>query len=177
MRAGLDASTVTPGRIPPDSSFTCPVIWLCAAASPGNSRIKRTMRTPKRNLRSILTPLCESARSKQPTTNARPLKLQSQLHLHRSHCLRTGRRPESSILRREPGRADRAVRIELAVLHGLIDRVAHLQRGLPQTDDGRVEEIEDVGAELDHSIAAKTDVSCDREVECVIETSAHQVRA
>src|SRR2546429_1736261 len=26
-------------------------------------------------------------------------------------------------------------RIELAVLHGLIDRVAHLQRGLPQTED------------------------------------------
>ena len=33
MRAGLDASTVTPGRRPPDASRTVPVIPLCAQAA------------------------------------------------------------------------------------------------------------------------------------------------
>src|SRR5262245_61390827 len=48
MRAGLLASTVTPGRTAPDSSFTCPVTTACADATRG----KRT--TPTRATRIAL---------------------------------------------------------------------------------------------------------------------------
>ena len=38
MRAGLAASTVTPGKIAPDVSLTVPAITACAAATPGTRR-------------------------------------------------------------------------------------------------------------------------------------------
>ena len=37
MRAGLAASTVTPGSTPPEASRTTPTMLLCADASPGSS--------------------------------------------------------------------------------------------------------------------------------------------
>ena len=37
VRAALDASTVTPGRTPPDASLTVPVRVACANASEGSS--------------------------------------------------------------------------------------------------------------------------------------------
>src|SRR6184192_470202 len=37
INTGLAASTVTPGRIAPDESFTSPAIVLCAAATEGRS--------------------------------------------------------------------------------------------------------------------------------------------
>jgi hypothetical protein len=37
MSAGLDASTVTPGRTAPEASRTVPVIDACAKASAGTS--------------------------------------------------------------------------------------------------------------------------------------------
>src|SRR5688572_23628336 len=38
IRAGLAASTVTPGRTPPDGSRTTPTMLLCAEAAAGSSR-------------------------------------------------------------------------------------------------------------------------------------------
>ena len=44
MSVGLAASTVTPGRIPPDASLTTPVMLLCAQTVAGSSRINPTTR-------------------------------------------------------------------------------------------------------------------------------------
>src|SRR5262245_22495385 len=55
MSEGLVASTVTPGRTPPDESFTTPASDACAYAEAGrvrnqdstiNPRVKRCMRSP-----------------------------------------------------------------------------------------------------------------------------------
>src|SRR6266566_9854587 len=57
MSAGLAASTVTPGNTPPDSSFTVPAIWLCAAASAGRATTHTTAsHKPVHSLRYIPTP-------------------------------------------------------------------------------------------------------------------------
>src|SRR5688500_5965732 len=52
MSAGLAASTVTPGRIPPDVSRTTPVIPLWAHAVAGRSA---HIRTSRRTLRGFIT--------------------------------------------------------------------------------------------------------------------------
>ena len=45
MRAGLDASTVTPGSTPPDSSLTVPVRVPCADAKDGSRTAAIRIRT------------------------------------------------------------------------------------------------------------------------------------
>jgi hypothetical protein len=49
MRAGLDASTVTPGRTAPDVSLTVPVIDACANAKVGNSTANAAAGTIRTN--------------------------------------------------------------------------------------------------------------------------------
>src|ERR1051325_5737457 len=44
MSAGLDASTVTPGRIAPEASLTVPVRVACANTVAGSSKTTRTNR-------------------------------------------------------------------------------------------------------------------------------------
>src|SRR5439155_21362398 len=56
ISAGLAASTVTPGSTPPDSSFTVPAIWLCAAATIGSASTHTiASRTPIQKRRRIDT--------------------------------------------------------------------------------------------------------------------------
>jgi hypothetical protein len=51
MRAGLEASTVTPGKTPPEASFTTPVIDACAYAETDEmTRHAKTVRTTSANL-------------------------------------------------------------------------------------------------------------------------------
>src|SRR6476660_1640967 len=54
IRAGLAASTVTPGNTPPDASLTTPVIAACAYAADGRSstadKISRAPRDRRRSL-------------------------------------------------------------------------------------------------------------------------------
>src|SRR5688572_10191600 len=45
MRAGLEASTVTPGRMAPDSSLTVPVRVPCAYNRDGSSRVAIRVKT------------------------------------------------------------------------------------------------------------------------------------
>src|SRR5690349_16106322 len=44
MSAGLDASTVTPGRMAPEASWTVPVRVACANTVAGSSKTTRTSR-------------------------------------------------------------------------------------------------------------------------------------
>ena len=57
MRAGLAASTVTPGRTPPDESFTTPAMPLPICASAGTAHPSATTnaaRTPAARFRPIV---------------------------------------------------------------------------------------------------------------------------
>src|SRR5689334_10069583 len=56
MRAGLAASTVTPGSTAPDVSRTTPVIDACANATAGARHTARTNRHPRRTTRFIVAP-------------------------------------------------------------------------------------------------------------------------
>jgi hypothetical protein len=57
MRAGLVASTVTPGNIAPDASFTTPAITACAKARPGLITNKTTSATDFTVTRIFTSPL------------------------------------------------------------------------------------------------------------------------
>src|SRR4029453_17489286 len=75
MSAGLDASTVTPGRTAPEVSRTVPAIVACAVARAGNS-ITTAATTNPLNVRMKLYPPCrhtDAARNPlRPTGYAKP---------------------------------------------------------------------------------------------------------
>src|SRR5213075_1923496 len=61
ISAGLDASTVTPGRTAPDASFTTPVMVAWANAMAGTSTRSRNAPNPTCNLRMQLSPFDQHA--------------------------------------------------------------------------------------------------------------------